>query len=51
MDKEDLDKLAQVINTLNAVPVAGKANLSMLLGCIGALENIAVKHAQEKQEE
>ena len=40
-------KLMLVINTLNKIPVSGKDNLDMLLGCILALEEMAQEQEGE----
>ena len=41
-----ITQLNLVINTLNAIPVHGKTDLSHMLGAIATLENI-VKQLQE----
>ena len=39
-----------VIDTLNTIEVHGKTNLSRLLGCISALEQLAAQGKEEPQE-
>lgn len=43
---DPITQLNLVINTLNAIPVRGKTDLSHMLGAIATLENI-VKQLQE----
>lgn len=43
-----MDKINNVIRTLNKVQVSGKENLDMLLGCIMVLEQIAVEYAEKE---
>lgn len=49
----DINVLFGVINTLNTIPVAGKQELSKMLGCISALESIAesLQNTGKKEEE
>ena len=42
----DIKTLAALINTLNKIPVTGKENMGMIMGCIAVLEN-ELKRRQE----
>ena len=48
-NKELLEKLVAMENTLNQVEVKGKLNLSMLLGVINMLGNMISKLNTEQQ--
>ncbi len=48
MDKVTI--VGQILTTLNAVEVRGKANLDRLLGCIQALESLAEELKNEQSE-
>ena len=44
-----MDRLSLIINTLCHVQVAGKDNLSRMLGCIQELEKIREEQAHEAE--
>lgn len=49
-----MDKLALIINTLNHIHVAGKDDLSRMLGCIQELEKMREEQhdgAEDQQEQ
>lgn len=43
--------LSQIINTLETIEVKGKDNLSKLLGCISALEQLAQEEDNGRQDD
>lgn len=47
---EELSLLRQAVSTLNSVEVHGKDNMSKLLGCIYALEEI-IQNSEQPTEE
>lgn len=49
----ELSVISSVIKTLNTIPVAGKREMSKMLGCIAALESVveALQKPVEKEEE
>ena len=51
MDREDLDKLAAVVNNFNSIPVAGRNNQVLMVNGIAAIEGIILKYLQQKQDQ
>lgn len=46
-----MELIQQIINTLNTIEVKGKDNMSKLLGCIYALEEIIQNSEQTHKED
>lgn len=47
MEKDDLIILRAVIDTLNGISVQGYGNMSRLVGCINALQDLIRKNTKE----
>ena len=47
----DAKTLQALINTLNRIPVTGKENMGMMIGCIAVLENELKKQGAANEQD
>ncbi len=50
MTERDRATLRAVVRTLDSLTVSGSGNMSKLLGCLGALEELLAAETEERKE-
>ena len=50
MKEKDKAMLQAVVRTLDSLTVSGSGNMSKLLGCLGALEELLAAETEERKE-